>query len=262
MDADGLDVDALEQVLARHEVKLCALQTACQNPTGRHMSRERKERLAALARERNFFVLEDGVYADLRFEGPPQRRLRELAPGHVIYADSLSKTVGGGLRIGWLAARGPVHERLALLKLETDFHSATLEQHIAARYLAAGGYDELLERARPFYRERRDVLLAALERHMPGEYKVDPPQGGHHAWITLTRNLDDRALYDAAVRHGVAFTPGVVVTAERSTQTRLRLSFSLLSPEQLDQGVKRLARAVRELARAGAEPQRRAISLS
>ena len=184
----------------------------------------------------------------------------------MIYADSLSKTVGGGLRIGWLAARGPVHERLALLKLETDLpSSATLEQHIAARYLAAGGYDELLERARTVrYRERRDVAAASCARapHGRASTRSSPPQGGHHAWITLTRNLDDRALYDAAVRHGVAFTPGVVVTAERSTQTRLRLSFSLLSPEQLDQGVKRLARAVRELARASTRPRRRAISLS
>ena len=262
VDADGIDVDAVERVLARHEVKLVALQTACHNPTGRHLSRERKERIAALARERNFFILEDGVYADLRFEGPPQRRLRELAPGHVIYADSLSKTVGPGLRIGWLAARGPVHERLAMLKLETDFHSSTLDQHIAARYLATGGYAKLLKKAAPFYRERRDVLLAALERHMPGEYKVDPPQGGHHAWVTLTRRYDDRSLYETAVRHGVTFTPGIAVMAERPQQTKLRLSFSLLSPDELNEGVRRLARALREQSRQRSESQSLAIPLS
>jgi 2-aminoadipate transaminase len=262
VDADGFDVVALEQVLARHEVKLCSLQTSCQNPTGRHLSQERKERLARLARERNFFVLEDGVYGDLRFDGRPHRRLRELAPGHVIYIDSLSKTVGGGLRIGWLAARGPVLERLAMLKLGADFHSSTLDQHIAARYLASGGYEQLIERAIPFYKERSEVLLDALARHMPGEYRVDPPQGGHHAWVTLTRNFDDRSLYEAAVRHGVTFTPGLAVTADRTSQTKLRLSFSLLSPEQLNEGVKRLARALRELGRQRTESQSRAIPLS
>src|SRR5215208_7458632 len=92
---EGLDVDALEQVLARHEVKVVALQTCSQNPTGNDMSPERRERLARLAMERSFFIVEDGVYADLRFEGQPGRPLRELAPGHVIYVSSLSKTVGG-----------------------------------------------------------------------------------------------------------------------------------------------------------------------
>jgi DNA-binding transcriptional MocR family regulator len=99
--SDGLDIDALEQVLARHEVKVVCLQTASQNPTGRDMSEEGRERLARLAMERNFFILEDGVYADLRFEDPGPRPIRELAPGHTIYVSSLSKMVGGGLRIGW-----------------------------------------------------------------------------------------------------------------------------------------------------------------
>src|SRR3954464_9897853 len=187
VDKNGLDTDALERVLPRHEVKLCALQTACQNPTGRDMSPERRERLATLARERNFFVLEDGVYSELRFEGESPRPVRELAPGHVLYVDSLSKTVGGGLRIGWIAARGPVFDRLAMLKLETDFHSNTLSQHIAARYLASGAYDGQLQSTIPFYMERRDALMAALERPLAGEYRAEKPQGGHHVWLQLTR---------------------------------------------------------------------------
>jgi DNA-binding transcriptional MocR family regulator len=242
-------VDALERQLARHEVKLVALQTACQNPTGRNLSEERRQRLAQLAVERNFFILEDRVYADTSFEGDPPRPLRELVPAHVIYVNSLSKVVGGGLRAGWVAARGPVRERIAMLKLESDFHSATLIQHIAARWLATGAYDRHVEQTRPFYRERRDALLAALERHLPGEYQADPPQGGHHVWVTLRRPLDERALYTEAARHGVAFTPGAAITAERRTQTSFRLSFSLLDPPELDEGVKRLARAIRELRR-------------
>src|SRR4051812_34066881 len=168
-DKDGLDLEALEHVLARHEVKLCALQTVSQNPTGRDLSPERRERLAALARERNFFVLEDGVYSDVRFEAEAPPPLRELAPGHVIYCDSLSKTVGGGLRMGWIAARGPVFDRLAMLKLNTDFHSNTLSQHITARFLAAGLYEKHLAASNPFYRERRDLMMEALERHLAGE---------------------------------------------------------------------------------------------
>ena len=248
-DEEGLDVTALERVLARHEVKLCALQTACQNPTGGDMSAERRERLAQLAVERNFFVLEDGVYSDLRFEGKAPKPLRAAAPGHVIYLNSLSKTVGGGLRIGWIATRGPVRQRLAELKLDTDFHTASLTQHISARYLASGGYDRQIEVTRPFYRERCDALLESLERHLPGEYRVQRPRGGHHLWVTLNRPVDDRALYTEALRHGMTFTPGAAVTAERTSQSHLRLSFSMVDAEELDEGVRRLARALRDLRR-------------
>ena len=249
VDEDGFDVDALERLLARHEVKLVALQTACQNPTGRDLSEERRARLAALARERNFFVLEDRVYADASFGSAPVRPLRELAPAHVIHVNSLSKVVGGGLRAGWVAARGPVRERIAMLKLEADFFTAALIQHIAARWLATGAYEHHVERTIPFYRQRRDALLAALERHLPGEYHADPPEGGHHLWVTLKRPIDERALYTEAARGGVMFTPGGAVTAERRSQTSFRLSFSLLDPEQLDEGVRRLARALREVRR-------------
>src|SRR3954447_20426509 len=249
LDEDGFDVDALERLLARHEVKLVALQTACQNPTGRDTSEERRERLAALARERSFFVLEDRGSADLRFDRDRPRALRELAPAHVVYVNSLSKSVGGGLRVGWVAARGPVLERIAMHKLEDDFHTATLVQHIAGRYLASGAYDRHVETTLPVYLERRDALLAALERHLAGEYRADPPRGGHHVWVTLNRPIDERALYSEAIRHGVAFTPGGAVTVERRSQTAFRLSFSMLEPDQLDEGVRRLARAMREVRR-------------
>lgn len=245
----GLDLDALERVLARHEVKLVALQTSCQNPTGQDMAPERRERLARLAAERGFFILEDGVYSNLRYEGTEQSRMRALAPNHVIYVDSLSKTVGGGLRLGWIAARGPVRRRLAMLKLDTDMHTATLIQMIAARYLNSGLHERQLAGTIPFYRERRDALLGALERHLEGEYRVLHPRGGHHCWVTLRRAVDERALYAQAFRHGMSFTPGGAMTPERASQTSLRLSFALLEPEQLDEGVRRLARAIRAVRR-------------
>jgi DNA-binding transcriptional MocR family regulator len=246
---DGLDLDALEQVLARHEVKVVALQTSSQNPTGADMSNDKRERLARLAMERNFFILEDGVYSDLRYEGKGPRPLRELAPGHVIYLSSLSKTVGGGLRVGWVAARGPVFERIAHLKLENDFFTSGVTQHIAAEFLASGGYEVQLERSQRFYRERRDALLESLSRHLTGEYRAAVPNGGHHVWMTLNRAVDERAFYAEAVRHGVTYVPGAIVHAERPAETHVRLSFSMVDPADLDEGVKRIARALREMRR-------------
>src|SRR4051794_734843 len=190
-DADGLDVDALERVLSRYPVKLVALQPACHNPTGRHLGAERRERLLELARERSFFVLEDGVYARLAFDGEPPAPLRGRAPGHVIYVDSLSKTAGGGMRIGWVAARGPIFNRLVALKLASDLHTSGLDQRIAARFLATDGHERLLARARPLYAGRARSLRLALDRHLPGELDVTEPLGGHNLWATFRRRVDE-----------------------------------------------------------------------
>ena len=249
VDEGGLDVAALEQVLARHEVKLCALQPACQNPTGSDLAPQRRARLTELAAERNFFILEDGVYADLRYDGERPLALRKDAPGHVVHVNSLSKVLGGGLRIGWIAARGPVLARMTTLKQCADFHTSTLIQHMAARYLATDAYAANIEASLPYYRERRDVLVAALDKHLAGEVRVTVPRGGHHVWATLVRPVEERVLYSEAVRSGVSFTPGGAVTAERPHQTSFRLSFSLVEPEELEEGVKRLARALREVRR-------------
>ena len=227
-----------------------ALQTACQNPTGRDISEERRARLAELAVERNFFVLEDRVYADANFSREPVRPLRELAPGHVIYVNSLSKIVGGGLRAGWVAARGPVRERIATLKLESDFHSPDADPaHRRALARDRAPTTGTSSRPSPSTASGATRCSPRSSGTCPGEYQADPPQGGHHVWVTLDRPLDERALYTEAARHGVAFIPGGAVTAERRTQTSMRLSFSLLDPPELDEGVKRLARAIREVRR-------------
>jgi Aminotransferase class I and II len=128
------DVAAL--AVPRHEVKLVSVQTGSQNPTGQDMSPERAERLLALARAMSFFIMEDGVYSTVRFgtRSRPASRLR--APDHSVYVVSLSKTVGGGLRVGWIAAHGEIRRRLTELKLASDHHTSLLPQHRAP---VAGG---------------------------------------------------------------------------------------------------------------------------
>lgn len=250
VDEHGIDVDALERLLARHEIKLVVLQPFCHNPTGVDLAPERARRLIELARERNFFVLEDGVYATSRLDGEEQRRrLRADAPGHVIYVDSLSKTIGGGMRIGWVAASGPVLGRLVRLKMDSDIHTAALPQQLAARYLSSGHHFRMLERSQPVYRRRRDSMLTALERHLGDEASWLEPAGGHHVWVTLRRPVDERALYAAAIAAGVTFLPGGAVVVEPGSHTSMRLSFGFVPAEQHDEALRRLAVAVREARR-------------
>jgi len=244
-DDDGIDVDELEALLGRTEIKLLVLQTRVGNPTGRDLSPARREQLLALARRHGFFIVEDGVYSRHRFEGEELPSLRSLAPAHVIHVDSLSKTVGGGLRVGWVIASGPVLERIVSAKRADDLLSPTLTQLTAARFLASGAFAAHVERTTPEYERRRDVLLEALERHLGPIASYPRPLGGHHLWLALDLPVDDRALFDEAIRHGVAYVPGAGMSVERPRALSMRLSYCYCEPEEIDEGVRRLAAAAR-----------------
>jgi DNA-binding transcriptional MocR family regulator len=249
VDDDGLDVDALAALVARQEIKALAVQSRLHNPTGRDLVPARRRRLLDLARRHGFFVLEDSVYGDLRFAGEELPSLRSEAPAHVVYIDSLSKTVGGGLRIGWVAASGPVLDRIITAKRADDIHSPTLTQLAIARYLASGAYRAHAERARAFYRERLAVLDAAIEDSFGAAASHPEPLGGGHLWLTLDLPLDERELAEEAVRRGVAYVPGGAVRIERRPDLSMRLSFGYLEPDQLVEGVRRLAAAASSLRR-------------
>ena len=242
---DGFDVDALEALLRRHEIRMVALQPRLQNPTGFDLSRSGRKRLVELARQHGFFILEDAVYADLRFSGSDPGPLRALAPAHVLYVDSFSKTVAPGLRAGWIAASGPVHDRLIAEKRRDDAHGALLPQQIMASFLAEGRYAQQLDRAGAFYRERRDVLLNALDRDFADLASYTRPVGGGNLWVTLDHACDDGRLYRDALAAGVSFVPGSTMLVGRPQATQLRLSFGLLDAESIREGVRRLAAVVR-----------------
>jgi 2-aminoadipate transaminase len=245
VDEHGFDVDALERLLRGHEVKLVALQPRAHNPTGQDLGEERRARLLELARRHGFFVLEDAVYADLRYDGADPGSLRARDPAHVIYVDSLSKTVAPGLRAGWIAASGPVLDRLIAEKRDDDAHCATLPQLVAASYLGAGHYPAQLARARQLYRTRRDVLLEALDTELRGIATFTHPRAGGHVWMTLDQPRDDEDLYRAALAAGVSYVPGPAMLVDQPTATQLRLSFTSLTPERLREGVRRLGRVIR-----------------
>jgi 2-aminoadipate transaminase len=247
VDEDGLDVDALAALVAREEIKGIGLQPRLHNPTGRDLTPARRAQLLELARRHGFFIVEDGIYGDLRFKGDDLPSLRSEAPAHVIYIDSLSKTFSGGLRVGWIAASGPVLGRLVAAKRADDIHSPTLTQLAIARFLASGAYPEQAARARAFYAERLEALQEALSDEFGSAASYVEPLGGGHLWLQLDADVDERELADEAVRQGVAYVPGGAVRIERRPELAMRLSFGYLEPDQLREGVKRMAAAVRVL---------------
>jgi DNA-binding transcriptional MocR family regulator len=259
VDEGGLDVDALEMLLRRRDIRLLTLQPRLHNPTGRDLAPDRRERLCELALRYGFFIVEDEAYGPLRFEGTALEPLRAMLPSHVIFLSSLSKTVSPGMRTGWIAASGPVLDRIVHEKRNDDMHSATLTQLVAARYLADGHYDAQIERSISFYRERCETLVAAVERHLEPVAGFVRPLGGGHLWLTFRDPLDERDLYDEAVRQGVTFLPGGAMMAERPRATHIRLSFGYLDPEELEEGVRRLAMAVRAVR---PRPRREALPIT
>ena len=252
---DGLDVDALEALLARHEIKMLALQPRLHNPTGRDLDDDGRARVLELARRHGFFVLEDGIYGDLRLAGEERTSLRAEAPAHVVYVDSLSKTVAGGLRMGWVAASGPVLGRIVAAKRADDIHSPTVVQLAVARYLASGAYPAQTERARAFHAERLEAMTGSIERHLGGIADYTQPLGGGHLWLHLDLDLDERELADEAVRQGVAYVPGNAMRIEERPELNLRLSFGYLDPAEIDEGLRRMASAIRALRRRPARRQ-------
>jgi DNA-binding transcriptional MocR family regulator len=249
MDEHGLDVDALEAVLAREQIRFLAIQPRCHNPTGVDLAPDRRARLLELARRHGFFIVEDGIYGDLRFNGEDPGSLRSEDHGHVVYVDSLSKTVGGGLRVGWIAASGPVLDRILVEKRADDMHSSTLGQLAMAGFLNEGSYVGHIELARDFYRVRRDALLEGIEENMSDLVTVtDREANGGHLWLTLDLPLDENELITEAVHNGVTFVPGAAMLPEASHLTHMRLSYGFLSQDQLVEGTRRLGRAIRSLA--------------
>jgi DNA-binding transcriptional MocR family regulator len=259
VDEGGLDVDALELLLRRRDIRLLTLQPRLHNPTGRDLAPERRERLCELALRYGFFIVEDEAYGPLRFEGDDPEPLRAMLPSHVVFVSSLSKTVSPGMRTGWVSASGPVLDRIVHEKRNDDMHSATLTQLVAARFFADGHYEPQIERSISFYRERCEALLAAVERHLEPATTFVRPLGGGHLWLTFRDALDERDLYDEAVRQGVTFLPGGAMMAERPRATHIRLSFGYLDPDELTEGVRRLAVAVRAVR---PRPRREALPIT
>ena len=223
-------------------------------PTGRDLSGARRARLLELARRHGFFILEDGIYGDLRVAGADPRSLRSEAPAHVVYVDSFSKTLSGGLRIGWVAASGPVLDRIIAAKRSHDIHSPTLTQLAVARYLATGAFPAQAALATGFYRERLEAMQGSIERHLGSVATYTEPLGGGHLWLGLDLDLDERELADEAIREGVAYVPGAALRTESSPDLRMLLSFGYLDAPAIDEGLRRIAKAITNLR---ARPSRR-----
>jgi DNA-binding transcriptional MocR family regulator len=245
-DSAGLDLDVLESILSRHRVKLLYVMPTFQNPTGSTLGLERRKRLIELARRYQMPVLEDNFVGDLRYEGEPVPSLRALdASGDVvIHQGTFSKALCPGLRLGWLVAPAEVMSRMSLAKRASDLSTNSLSQVVMAEYLKRGFYERHLEQIRKVYKIRLDTMCSALRCHIGQAINWTAPQGGLFVWAQLPAGCSARELLSFAEREAVTFSPGDMFFVNGDRQEFLRLSFIQTDEKTIEEGIRRLARAV------------------
>ncbi|HKM49276.1 MAG TPA: PLP-dependent aminotransferase family protein [Terriglobales bacterium] len=262
VDEDGLRTDLLVEPL-RSGPKFMYVLPNFQNPAGTTLSEVRRHELVLLADRFGIPIVEDDPYGQLRYEGehlPPLvvldrenlRRDSGYSIGNVIYLSTFSKTLAPGLRLGWIVAPPEIISKLTQLKQGADLHTSTFTQFVAYEVARDGFLDKHVKLIRQIYRERRDVMLQALEDFFPPAVTWTHPQGGLFLWVTLPAGLDMEAVFKSAIEQNVAFVPGDSFYAPdgRNTDSRegsrhMRLNFSNAAPDQIREGIRRLAAAVK-----------------
>jgi GntR family transcriptional regulator/MocR family aminotransferase len=246
VDADGMQVEQLPTLLRQQHPRLIFTIPNFQNPSGMCMSTPRRRFLIELTEHYNVPILEDDFAGDLRYSGRSQPAIKALdADGHVIYIGTFSKMLMPGLRVGYLAADGPVFERLVQLKRVSDLATSTLMQHALHEYVTVGRYQVHLRRSTRLYRKRLDALVAAVHQFLPPDVHMVPPMGGLFLWLRLPEPLSVTDLLPLAAEAGVAFSPGTWFFPEPDEGERfLRLNFAAKTPETICEGVKRLGAAL------------------
>jgi len=242
VDDDGLDVDELERELDGPPAAFLYTIPTFQNPTGSTLSEDRRRRLAELVREHGLPTLEDDPYGLVRFEGEPLPSLFELEGGErVMYSSSFSKTIAPGLRVGYAIVPAALSAQLEELVASTYITPALLAQATVYEFLRRGLFESNLERVCGLLRARRDAMLEALERELSGRARWNRPEGGYFLWLDLPDEIDASELLTRASDAGVTFVPGADFGGPPSSA---RLAFSFVSPEEIDEGVRRLAALV------------------
>ncbi|MEV6007511.1 PLP-dependent aminotransferase family protein [Streptomyces sp. NPDC051976] len=244
-DADGVVPEALEEIARRERPKLLYLVPNFQNPTGRTLPLARRRAVAEAAARHGLWIAEDDPYGDLRFEGERQPWIAGLdaAADRAILLGSFSKIMAPGMRLGWLRAPAALLRACVIAKQAADLHTSTVDQAAAARYLADNDLDAHLERVRTAYRDRRDALLAGLPAALPTGSSWNRPEGGMFVWVRLPDGYDATALLRTAVSHDVAYVPGLPFFAADAEPAALRMSFTTHTPDEIAEGLVRLARA-------------------
>lgn len=254
IDAQGVQVDQLEQLIAEHKPRFVYLIPTFGNPSGATLSLERRKRILELAVKTQTVVIEDDPYGDLYFGEAPPASLLALTvqvPGSrdwLVHCGSLSKVLSPGLRVGWMIAPPALLAKATMCKQFSDAHTSTFAQATAAQYLKAGRMPATLARVRTVYAERALAMGESLKKELGDAIEFTQPGGGLFFWARLTgaggKLKDAGELAKRAIDKGVAFVPGAPFFATNPDVSALRLSFATVGVDKIREGVERLGKAI------------------
>jgi DNA-binding transcriptional MocR family regulator len=245
-DADGVRPDHLAEALRRTGARLVFSQPLYANPNGASLSPDRRSAVLDALAGAGAFLLEDDWSRDLAIDGdPPPPLATDDREGHVVYLRSLTKSSAPGLRVAAIGARGAAGARLRGARIADDFFVSGPLQEAALEIVSSPAWRRHRRRLRSELGARRDALAAALARRLPALWVTSMPAGGLHLWVALPEGTDDVALANAAAAEGVVVFPGRPWFPADAPGPFLRLTFAAAAPDALDEGVRRLARALR-----------------
>lgn len=239
----GMDIRMLEEKSSGALVKFLYTVPNFQNPSGVTYTDQTRKQLAETALRNNFLVVEDDPYGELRFSGKPGKTIYSFAPENTILLGSFSKTVAPGFRIGWLVAPKAIYEKLLVAKQAADLHTSSVNQYILCSYLKGNDLDDHLRNIISAYGNQCKVMVDAARRHLPPDVSLWEPEGGMFLWGHLPEGYDAMELFECAVREKVVFVPGAPFFTNGRGAATFRLNFSCSEPEEIEQGMERLARA-------------------
>lgn len=244
IDQDGVQIDVLERIVKERKIKFFYTIPTFQNPTGISLSPARRERLLELAHRYNFLIVEDDIYGFLSYDEKPLPAMRSMEPDsqHIIYLSSLSKVLMPGIRIGYMVVPPSLRDQMLFHRQAIDLSSPMLLQRATAYYLRRGRFKPHVERMNMKYRERRDELMRMMALRMPKTAQWTHPKGGFSCWVTLPGDSMPPDLYQTALTHGIAFTPGEAFLTEPDGYRHMRLCFGGLSPDLIREAITILGR--------------------
>jgi 2-aminoadipate transaminase len=246
-DDEGMVVEALAELLRVERPAFIYTIPTFQNPTGGCLSPARRAALLELAAANDLTIVEDDIYGRLSYEGPPPQALKaDDHGGRVIYLSSFAKSLMPGLRMGYIVAAPSTIKELTMLRQAQDICASPLIQRALSIFIEQGWWHSHLRRVLPRYRERRDAMLRAMERHFPMGVTWTRPRGGFSCWVTMPAGVPVTDLYLSAVTRGVAFTPGQAFSANGEEQPHMRLCFGAETPERITDGITTLGALLRE----------------
>ncbi|MDY7034248.1 MAG: PLP-dependent aminotransferase family protein, partial [Thermodesulfobacteriota bacterium] len=241
-DNKGLIPGALEEILRSGSIKFVYSVPTFQNPTGRTIPLERRQKIAEIIIKHNCLLIEDDPYSDLRYRGEKVPPIKTLAPGNVVYVGTLSKVFAPGLRIGFCVAPEVIRKWLVLVKQGVDLHTSTFNQALAAEYISGGYLEEQLPEIIKIYRPRQEAMLLALENHFPDGFRWSQPEGGMFLWVEGPKCIDMEKIYWKTVERKTAFVPGkFFFTGNGEGSETMRLNYTMTSEDVIDKAVKVLS---------------------